>query len=185
MAILPDLTLAQSFTPSIDKLTAVQLHCFKYNLAPEGIKLTVSIRDNLTGSDLTATTMDADPIKPWNKGTWVTFDFPDIDVTPENTYYIVCSSDGGIWPNNYAWYFEIDNPYDRGEAWAFNESTSSWMTLWEFAGYSPQYPDPDFCFKTFTKKSHAKPFINNSPILCWFIEQFPNMFPVMQNLLGY
>ena len=49
MAILPELTLAQSFKPTLDKLTAVQLHCFKYNLPPEGIKLTVSIRDNLTG----------------------------------------------------------------------------------------------------------------------------------------
>jgi hypothetical protein len=186
MAILPNCTLCQSFKPTINKLTAVQIHCFKYWNPPKGIKLTVSIRDSLNGSDLTELTVDADTIKPaLDGGTWVMFDFPDINVTPENTYYIVCNGDGGIYPNNYAWYFQKDNAYTRGDAWYKHINESSWYTLHDyFIKYNvTKYPEPDYCFKTYTKKSKNIELIENA-FFQRFLENHPNLFPLLRQLLG-
>ncbi len=180
MQFWPPLWHAQSFKPTKNKLTAVQIHCFKYHDPPAGIELTVSIRDSLNGSDLTEVTVNADQIVP--TGTWVTFDFPDIDVTPENTYYIVCRSDGGDAANCYAWLYDLNNSYDRGEAWISPNNDSTWVTLWEYWGSPPQYPDPDLCFKTFTKKSKDKAFDINTLFLR-FLENHPRMFPILRQLL--
>jgi len=153
---------------------------FKSDSPPSGVKITVSIRDSLNGNDLTVATVNADPISA--SGTWVLFDFKDISVTPENTYYIVCRSSGGSGSNIYCWFFNRYNSYDRGIAWMSINNGSTWDDL---ENYDPNYPQIDFCFKTFNSKSKTKPFIFNSNILDCLFERFPNTLKMIRQLLGF
>ena len=75
---------AQSFIPTIEQLTRVELKLYKKG-NPAG--LTISIRSYLDNSDLTSKYLSSSSI-PTNK-TWLEFDFPDITVLPGKTYYIV------------------------------------------------------------------------------------------------
>jgi hypothetical protein len=89
----PPQSHAQSFTPTKDKLTAVSLYLFKGITPPEPVHITVSIRDNLTGSNLVTKTINTSVVTITKSPQWVLFDFEDISITPEITYYIVCSVD--------------------------------------------------------------------------------------------
>ncbi|GAG87737.1 unnamed protein product [marine sediment metagenome] len=70
---------------------------------------------------------------------WIEFDFPDIQVTPEQTYYIVAMAENGA--DKYSWGFNtLDNHYDRG----------SMFYKWEGTGYIwSEYESSDWCFKTY------------------------------------
>ena len=58
------------------------------------------------------------------------FDFDDITVTPEETYYIMCyASDGGSMGDCYCWFFDVGNKYDRGIAWESLDSAENWHDL--------------------------------------------------------
>jgi len=175
--ILPSQWLAQGFKPAKEKLTVVQLYIFRHDNPPAGIEITVSIRDSLNGSDLTITSVDADKLKKYE---WVWFDFPDINVTPEKQYYIVCRSDGGVPPNVYCWFYGNNNTYDRGDAWSsFDEGLN-----WDKLGSGYNYQDPDFCFKTYSKKPRQvnTPFLN---LLKHFLQQHPNLLSILKQLLGF
>jgi hypothetical protein len=128
--------LAQSFKPSYKTLTRVELMVVKrYN---PGI-FRLSIRENLDGSDLTSINLSSDEIA--EDLSWKVFDFPDIKVTPGQTYYIVCTTYDVASYDAYFWYYGINDEYEDGEPWI---KTSSWKEL-SFSGF----PDPDFGFKTF------------------------------------
>ena len=175
--IAPPFWWAQEFKPSKEKLIGVELWMFKHEKPPAGLKITVSIRDSLNGSDLTATTLDADPIKAY-PGTWLLFDFDDITVTPENTYYIVCRGGGGENSNFYCWFFNTNNSYDRGIAWRSEDNGSTWYDLENYPGF----PKVDCCFKTYNSKPKTKTF--NFDQLSWLFERFPNVFPILRHLIG-
>ena len=132
------------------------------------------IRDDLNGNDLTAKTISADQISKKKK--WVSFDFDDITVTPEETYYIVCRSTGGDADNAYCWLFDYDNPYTRGIAWQSDNSGTTWYDLEEYADLK----EIDFCFKTYHEKSRDR--IINTPFQ-WFLQKYPNLFTILQILL--
>jgi len=181
MVLSPPEINAQSFKPTKENLTNVQLWIFKYSNPPAGVEITVSIRDDLEGADLTTATVNADDVGIKRDGTWVMFDINDIIVTPEETYYIVCyASDGGIEGNCYCWFFGFDNPYTRGDGWMFNNTAGKWITLWEWLDFDPEYPEPDFCFKTYHKISRDKT-INKS--LQQFLQSHPNLFSLINKLL--
>ena len=129
---------AQSFKPTLGWLTRVELKLYKIG-NPVGLR--ISIRSNLTGSDLTSKYLSGGLIST-NK-TWVEFDFPAISVTPGGTYYIVWDPVGvPDSHNNSYWCVGANNPYANGSAWKFLG------LLWEI--HNPaETPDPDFCFKTF------------------------------------
>jgi len=78
-------TYGQEFTPTKDTLTAVSIYLFKYGTPSDPIHITVSIRDNITGSDLAAKTIDTSSVTI-SKTKWVLFDFEDIATTPEKIY---------------------------------------------------------------------------------------------------
>ncbi len=173
--INPPFQNAQEFKPTRNNLTAVAIEMFKFNEPPAGLQITVSIRDSLNGSDLTSKTRDADIIK--YKGTWVLFDFEDINVTPEVTYYIICSGGGGDADNTYAWLFGVNNSYDRGVAWASDDDGDTWTDMENYG----EYKEVDFCFITYHEtpndRSVNKPFFN-------ILENFLNLFPILRQLLG-
>ena len=84
-------------------------------------------------------------IKPEN---WVMFDFDDITVIPEETYYIVCYASSGEVDLCYCWYFDVNNKYDRGIAWGSEDSGESWIDL-ENPGWDPDFVELDLCFITY------------------------------------
>lgn len=126
---------AQSFKPTQDPLTSVELY-LRHSDATKAI--TVSIRRDLNGETLTSVSISATGI-PKNVWKWVEFDFPDIYVTPYNTYYIICThiSSGDL--DVVAWGCCNYDVYPAGEAWA-HPFGSSWYSI-----------DEDFCFKTYSE----------------------------------
>ena len=173
MIILPTQWLAQGFKPSVEKLAAVQLFIFKHYNPPEGIEIFVSIRDSINGTDLVLTSVSADQVEDYK---WVTFNFPEITVIPEETYYIVCRSDGGSGSDVYCWFFGSNNPYDRGDAWVSLDEGENWDKI-------VNYDNPDFCFKTFSKNTRSITFeINN--LFLRFLENHPYISLIFRQLLG-
>jgi len=173
MIITPSQWLAQGFKPTVEKLAALQLYIFKHNNPPAGIEIFVSIRDSINGSDLVLTSVSADQVEDYK---WVTFNFPEITVTPEESYYIVCRSDGGSGTDVYCWFFGGNNPYERGDAWVSLDEGENWDKL-------ENYNNPDFCFKTYSKNTRSKTFeINN--LFVRFFENHPHIFSLLQKLLG-
>jgi hypothetical protein len=120
------LAAAQSFIPSFDVLTKVRLK-IKFTATEDLPPLTLSIRDSLTGDDLTSISLPCEEIK--NKPTfYVTFDFSDIDVTPGDTYYIVCktSVENGKYMQ-YTWTGRAEDVYDNGEAFISEDNGETWF----------------------------------------------------------
>jgi len=142
LTLYPPTKEAQSFTPTKNKLTAVSLYLFKVGTPLDSIQLTVAIRDNLTGSDLATKTIDTNVVTIAGSGTWVLFDFEDISITPESTYYIVCSGTAGNITNNYCWFFSKNDTYTRGNAWE-QYYENPWYRMNAIG---------DFCFKTYFRK---------------------------------
>jgi hypothetical protein len=132
--------LAQSFKPSLNVLTRVELLLVKVGSPHE---LTISIRSNLSDEDLTSLNILGDEI-PRVDSEWIEFDFSDIGVVPEQTYYIVWYPIGIDSTNYIGWNFGDNNPYDRGDAYEYSPTRD-----WEIIEGSPERPDPDFCFKTY------------------------------------
>ena len=172
---------AQAFKPTQVDLTAVALYFFNIN-APSGVEITVAIRENLIGSDLTKTTINADSKKIEGKGKWVMFDFDDITVIPEMTYYIVCyANNDGVSLEGYFWFFDVGNKYDRGIGWASRDSGLTWVDLEEDPEGDPFLVEVDFCFITYYQEPPKNKVKNTFFITV--IEELSNLFPLLNRLL--
>ena len=135
-ACYPPDKFAQSFTPSLDMLSRVELKVEKGG-NPSG-DLTISIRDSLYADDLVSVSIAAEELP---RGiNWIQFDFPDIQVYPEEKYYIVWHPGNFNSSNWVGWRATSSNVYPRGEAWAYEGDQSQW-----FPTSSPR----DFTFKTY------------------------------------
>lgn len=133
-----DLMLAQSFVPTLEILTRVEMLMWKAG-QPESIK--ISIRNDLDGEDLTSINVSASEISALTS--WHEFNFPDIDVIPGQTYYIVWDPEGAFdIYNSFFWAFGLNNPYEKGCGWLFE------YDIWEIWD-PPGYPGLDFCFRTY------------------------------------
>jgi VCBS repeat-containing protein len=126
---------AQSFKPTLETLTRVELLVRKRGNPPNN--LVVSIRDSLTGDDLTMVSKPPSEIPSTVE--WIEFDFEDISVTPNGTYYIVLRTTGGNTLRAYIWRFGYNTPYTDGEMWFSSNAGSNWK----------KYRQYDFCFKTY------------------------------------
>jgi hypothetical protein len=131
---------AQSFVPTQSTLSKIEVELIaKGNVQP----ITVSIRKNLTEPDLTQTSVllpSMDLYRPVMN--WTTFVFPDIQVTPGETYYIVCHP---IYSNDslYGWAYagaSYEDPYPNGQGYFSNHGGSIW---------APYKKVHDFSFVTY------------------------------------
>jgi hypothetical protein len=140
---------AQEFKPSLNALTRVAIYCYKEGDPPNN--LIVSIRDSLTGIDLTSKEIPKDDIpKGSSKPDWIIADFNDIGVIPGLSYYIVCRTIGGsLHDNAYCWRFIDHNPYPNGSAYCSSDNGIVWQN---------DSSNPDFCFKTYGYNNN-----NNNP----------------------
>ena len=171
--------MAQEFKPTKEDLTAIALY-FMIDDAPSDIDITVEIRESLNGSDLTSLTVNADDKKIKESGTWVMFDFDDITITPEETYYIVCYASGGLIDHGYCFFFDINNKYDRGIAYYSYDSGETWADL-EHPN-EPEYKEMDFCFITYYQPPPKNKIFNTT--FLQFLENHPHMFRLLRQLLG-
>jgi len=117
---------AQSFVPTQSELSKIELELIaKGNVQP----ITVSIRKNLTGPDLAQASVLLPPMDLYKPIlNWTTFDFPDIQVTPGETYYILCRP---IFSNDslYGWAYagaSYDDPYPNGQGFTSFNNGSTW-----------------------------------------------------------
>lgn len=147
ISLFPPQAYAQSFKPTKEKLTAVSLCLVKGIAPPDPVHITVSIRENLTGPNLASKTISTSDVTIKKSSTWILFDFEDIMVTPEVTYYIVCSADAGDASHAYYWIFADNDSYSRGCAWFQEYENGSWAKE-----PTNVFHIMDFCFKTYFRK---------------------------------
>ena len=140
-ALQPFQWIAQGFKPTIKNMTRLELLLYRSGDPPVDTIITVSIRNSLDGNDLTSTEIIAGDFEPNPK--WVEFNLSDIQVVPEQTYYIVARSDCDLWDEGYGWSCRYNNPYDRGDAWIGFEDYY-WIKL-DFE----DHPKCDMCFMTY------------------------------------
>ena len=144
----PDL-LAQSFKPSENMLTRVELLVCKIGTPTDN--LSISIRSSLNGTDITSVTVLPQDI-PTDKD-WVEFDFQGISVDIGQTYYIVftpqCPDMVYLW-----WGYDNHNfdSYSNGEAWLYTNGE-----------WSENFVIKDWCFKTYARHSSNPPYEPNTP----------------------
>ncbi len=125
---------AQSFTPTKDILTRVQLFLIKAG-SPQ--PCVVSIRKELDSENLTQAIVSASEI-PYDDPEWIEFDFDDIDISVGETYYMVASTSGGI----YGLSIGENNPYSNGSFY-YCVNWGEWGNV----------DDLDFCFKTYGRNT--------------------------------
>ncbi len=145
--------VAQSFKPSMTPLTKVDLVILTSVFAT--LPVIVSIRDSLEGNDLTSITTPPDQI-PQDNASWHTFDFPDITVVPENTYYIIIRSNETFFGYFIGFFNSVVDNYPRGAAWSYYDG--NW-TLWD-EGSNYFF---DCAFRTYSNNQPPNPPIINGP----------------------
>jgi hypothetical protein len=136
-----DYTVAQSFVPTFPTLTRVEVMLYKWDQAVD-YELTVSIREELDGENLTQLTKNPDIN---TEQTWVEYNFEDIKVIPGNTYYIICSATEGSPEQGrrnmaYGWSYNFDsNSYPDGATYVMGIHNDY---IWAGTQY-------DSCFRTY------------------------------------
>lgn len=138
---------AQSFIPTSSTLSKITLELYQRKSYP--VFFDISIRSNLTGSDLIKLTMKVEEIDYCN---WIEFDFPDLMVTPGETYYIILRSQYNDSYNQLGWFINqnstifMNDPdsYPRGEGYISYDSGKNWSC-----------PDSklDYCFVIYSPRS--------------------------------
>ena len=131
---------AQSFKPTTKTLTRIQLYINRIGDITSDFE--INIKDSLTGPILTNLSVSYNEIPPANPE-WIQFNFIDINVTVDQTYYIICKTNTGDQSNSYNWYEASDNPYETGIKYYSDDSGENWQ----------QSSDYDFCFKTYGQKA--------------------------------
>jgi hypothetical protein len=144
--------LAQSFIPTKSVLSQVDLETAVSAVYTEPCPLIVSIRNDLQEEDLTSVVVMPQQIHNHMipeapRFTWTTFDFPDIEVVPGETYYIVCRCESeafGTWGYAGVGYDHdpdyCDDPYLNGVAFISKNQGGYWKELLALQ---------DFCFVTY------------------------------------
>jgi len=140
--------LAQSFVPQYTTLSKVDLEIStsSYCVGP----MTLHIRNNLTGEDLTKISVVPPVVDNWftERLKWTTFDIPDVDVIPNETYYLIvhCEQSNSLaaWMHvNTDCDFHPDykkDPYIMGKAFLSKNLGGKWI---EYSKIN------DFCFVTY------------------------------------
>jgi hypothetical protein len=145
-----DFWIAQSFKPNVSRLTKIEIElevcvakdpiyvCLKRNLYDEEDLVNVSLVPE-------ASVILPFCILPWWTR-WYTFDFPEIEVVPGDTYYIVIKSFNKINPryNRILGAFIPNNPYPRGETYYSIDQGRSWHDPTDRLG-----AEVDTCFVTY------------------------------------
>jgi hypothetical protein len=164
---------AQSFIPSVDTITKVSLLLFKQGDPPGAI---VSIRSDLNGRDLTSAYLSGTDIQGQLEADWYEFNFPEIEITPGETYYIIWTTPyGGSTNDAIYWTFGDKDPYPKGSTWA--NIGYAWEEL-----EIPDTDEPDFCFKTYYAATKPRVRASNTAFLN-MLSSYSNLFSILKIIL--
>jgi hypothetical protein len=136
--------VAQSFVPTKDIITKVDLYIGKNITATEPLE--ISIRKELTEEDLTVASVAPGDV-PTQTYDWVEIDIDDVKINPDETYYIVALTEN-ITDNYYAWGANNQSEsYPYGCA-ANNQSESypygcAWISIDEGGNWTNESSTPD------------------------------------------
>ena len=131
------LWLAQSFKPSLENLSKVEVGFYVYYLPWESdYSIDMAIKRDLHEADIAEISL---VVEPKDTISWVAFDFPDIPVVPGETYYIVCKRYEGLY--GCVWLFGRNDPYPNGSSYYSVDHGKNWHEIHE--------NNPDFCFVTY------------------------------------
>jgi hypothetical protein len=103
----------------------------------------ISLRDSLSGSDLTSSLIPKDQIPPYPGILWLEANYDDVEVIPQQSYFIVAQTTGGDESNYYLWFGSTGNPYPNGELWYSEDYGYWWGVIW----------DKDLCFETYGREN--------------------------------
>ena len=120
----------QQFVPTKSKLLRVEVSIAQWYYGSPDITLSI---ERPLGNVLTSKSLPVSAIPEYDCD-WVSFDVPNVMLTPGNTYYIVLSYPFG---GEYSWCGTWGNPYPKGE--------------------SDIHPDWDWCFRTWVSHGEIKP----------------------------
>jgi hypothetical protein len=166
-------SIAQSFIPQKEVITRALLYVGRNITA--SYSFVVSIRDNLTGADLTQVAVPVESFVIQNFS-WVEFDFPDLPVTIGETYYIVAYTNN-VSDNWYGWGGNVDNIYSDGCAWASVDDGDTWTNdSVSMMSYPYQFHH--------TYHGLAAPTANDSMDMCFMTYGQDNLPPSIPDITG-
>ncbi len=165
-SIIFNVSVAQSFIPQKEMLTRVELYIGRNETTT--YSYVVAIRKHLTEENLAITSVSADKIPVVENITdfeWIEFDFADLLVTINQTYYIVAytanasenfyywaaNNNSESYPHGCAWI-----SLDGGDTWTNESTAAEYKENW-INGYSPlNYKDNtwDMNFKTYGREAY-------------------------------
>jgi len=122
-----NISVAQSFVPTKPILTRAQFYMAKN--ASATYPCSFAVRDNLTGENLAYATMNPQAFPDYPSAGWVEFDFFDIPVTVNTTYYFVVWTQN-VTDNYYYVYGGGDDPYPNGDAY-YSINNGNWTIISE------------------------------------------------------
>jgi len=137
--------IAQSFKPGKEMLTKVEIMLAKTLLS--NMPCALAIKDNLYGDNLAVTNVSASEIPTAIDETdlvnmsWVEFNFEDIFVDVNETYYIVVYAEPGFC-NYFVFGYSTEDVYENGSLYT---SYQMGDIVWEEAAFGTQ----DLCFRTY------------------------------------
>jgi hypothetical protein len=145
---------AQSFTPSKDKLTRVQLYLSKTSGYPDSLEPIVSLCRYIDHYVITDEVEVNPQDIPLSNPGWVEINFEDVPLISEDDKYFIVIRPLYSGTNDWiTWWYSTGDPYDnRGSSWECTQSTG-WV----------EYPNLDFMFRTYGANEGGTPQIVVEP----------------------
>jgi len=178
--------IAQSFKPTLNILTRIEFYVERIGM-PDITQIIIR-KDSPYNDEYLSQLFVYSIDIPENEEVWFEFDIPDIYVEPEETYFIVLLSTGGV-DNRLKTGEYWGNPYERGEKW---ESFGVWNVMedcdctFRTYGYYDENAGPDLICEgdlnwqniTTRSKINASFTLKNAgtdgSLLDWEIVEYPN-----------
>ena len=139
-------TIAQSYTPSKEIQTRVQLFLSKNSTQLTIYPLVVCIREYLTGENIGMLSIEPDEVPEFPDFLWIEFDFEDMLMTIPHSYFIVCYTTNET-DNCYLWAGEGNNSYPNGQVYFSYDDGATWDD-------GPPWDTADMCFKTYGRDNN-------------------------------
>jgi len=115
--------IAQSFTPTLPKITRIKL--FLSKIGDISSDFTLIIKEKLTGPSITEISVASENI-PNTQPEWIEFNFTDI-ASVSDIYYFLCKTDSGDQNNYYEVFCVTIDSYKNGIAYITNNSGNTWL----------------------------------------------------------
>lgn len=120
-----NIIIGQSFRPSLPELTRVELFVSKRGDITSDFRL--YIKETRTSETILTQTSVSSNMIPTVDRAWIMFDFADIEVDTEKTYYIFCTTDSGTEESYYEWYQSNLNRYNDGLKYVSDDNGETWL----------------------------------------------------------